>query len=231
MTADKLLTPALTVFEQMALDEWLASHQPSRPLLRFYHWTAGEAVTFGYAQGARSVRTQTPPHVPICRRPTGGGMVRHGADLTFSFIFPSRVLRPKDIYFQLHSAVEQALLQTDLLTATRQGAVAPQAYAPMQQGAAAGCFACPVEDDLLADGRKILGGALRRFGPVVLYQGSLQCERARTDTAFRRAVEQAASHMSGCRFATRMIDEQELAAARQLARRQYETDEWNQKFL
>ena len=72
-----LQTPALSVFEQMALDEVLARAPLAEPLLRFYRWTPGPAVTFGYAQFYDFVRRGVPAQAgPLCRRPTGGGLVQ-----------------------------------------------------------------------------------------------------------------------------------------------------------
>ena len=228
--AENLLTPALTVFEHMALDEVLALEKKQEPILRFYHWTQGPAVTFGYSQFYNSVCGQVKAaHGPLCRRPTGGGIVYHGADLTFSLVFASNA-RPAEIYAQLHGAIEKALAQADLQS-TRQGIVNPAAYAPAANGIASGCFANPVKDDLLINGHKILGGAIRRFGTRVLYQGSLQCPQARTNPAFRRAVMQGAQNMLQVCFETRPISAETLERVRQLAGAQYQTGNWIKKFV
>ena len=229
--AERLLTPALTVFEHMALDEVLVHSDTPGPVLRFYHWPPGPAVTFGYSQFYRSVQNQVAPDKgPLCRRPTGGGIVYHGQDLTFSLVFESN-LRPAEIYAQLHGAIEQALLQGHILQSTRQGAVPAAAYAPATNGIANGCFANPVQDDLLSGGQKILGGAIRRFGTRILYQGSLQCKDARTNPAFRRAIEQGVQQLSGAGFETRPLPEELLKRAGALAAQQYASTAWTKKFV
>ena len=230
--ATSLLTPALNVYEQMAVDETLARESVAEPVLRFYHWTAGPAVTFGYAQFYELVRQQVPLQAgPLCRRPTGGGLVFHGQDLTFSLIFPSETLRPQVMYARLHGAIEQAFVQAGMIQPVRQKPVAPAAYAPQQNGIASGCFARPVEDDLLADGHKILGGALRRFEKVTLYQGSLQVPGARSQVLFRRAIVAGLEKLWGISFQTEAISAPLLAAAKQLALTVYQTDAWTKKFL
>ena len=228
--AQNLLTPALSVFEQMAVDEVLAQSVGSEPILRFYHWKEGAAVTFGYSQFYSSVQAQCKTtNGPLCRRPTGGGIVYHRTDLTFSLIFESD-LRPAEIYAQLHGAIEQALLQAQVQS-VRQGHVAAQAYAPAQNGVANGCFANPVQDDLLVNGHKILGGAIRRFGNRILYQGSLQCTNARTNPVFRRAVAQGAEQMLRVTFKTATINADVLHQAKMLAVNQYQTMAWTEKFV
>ncbi|WP_458401476.1 lipoate--protein ligase family protein [Candidatus Avelusimicrobium sp.] len=228
----QLLTPALNVYEQMALDDTLAHHAlADGPVLRFYHWVAGDSVTFGYGQFVQSVKKQCPASSgPICRRPTGGGIVFHGEDLTFSLIFKNISARPKEIYALLHGAIENALLENGSMDILRQGQVEAQAYAPTQNGLASGCFVNPVENDLLSGGRKILGGAIRRFGEAVLYQGSLQCPHARSNVLFRRAVAQGAARFLQEPFAVFPAQESFLAQARKLAKTQYETLAWNEKF-
>ena len=229
--ATQLLTPALNVFEHMALDEVIAHQNSSEPVLRFYHWAAGAAVTFGCSQFYTSVRGQVgSKNGPLCRRPTGGGMVFHKDDLTFSLVFTSS-LRPAEIYARLHGAVEQALWQAELAKSVRQAAVPAAAYTPAEQGIARGCFASPVQDDLLVDGQKILGGAIRRFDKTVLYQGSLQCAGARTNPLFRRAIGQAAGKMLSVSFQTAPVTAPVLQQAKQQAVCQYQTRQWTEKFL
>ena len=72
----------------MALDEALLAHAArlGRPVLRCYGWTE-PAATFGYFQKFAEVAQATPLR-PLVRRPTGGGIVPHAADWTYSVTFP-----------------------------------------------------------------------------------------------------------------------------------------------
>ena len=228
-----ITTPALSVFEHMALDEVLVHTCGNKMLLRFYNWQPGPAVTFGYAQSAREVRQELAARNftgALCRRPTGGGVVYHTDDVTFSLIFPSKS-RPADIYKQLHQAV-QTSLQADGLDAQLFSHKLPaSAYAPSQQHRANACFINPVENDLLGeDGQKMLGGAIRRFAQTVLYQGSLQVPNARTTPAYQKAVIQAVRRFLATDLHIIPADLACLAQARQLARTQYNTPAWTEKF-
>jgi len=72
----------------MALDEALLENvsRLGKPVLRFYGWT-GPAATFGYFQKISEAERAT--HLrPLIRRPTGGGIVPHDADWTYSAVFP-----------------------------------------------------------------------------------------------------------------------------------------------
>jgi len=72
----------------MALDEALLENvaRLDSPVLRFYGWTE-PAATFGYFQKYAEVERAT-LLCPLIRRPTGGGIVPHDADWTYSIAFP-----------------------------------------------------------------------------------------------------------------------------------------------
>ncbi len=226
-----LTTPALDVFEQMALDESAVHAHDGGFWLRFYRWTPGDAVTFGYAQPRALVLKQAAEQGvrgPAVRRPTGGGVVFHQGDLTFSCVFRS-VLRPVEIYERLHGAVRSKLAEITRVDVW--GHTPAGAYAPALNGAAGACFSNPVENDLLAgDGHKILGGAIRRFGNTVLYQGSLQLPGARENAALKRAVITGLADGFGARFSARAAEADLLARARRLAHTCYQSEAWNGKF-
>ena len=57
-------------------------------IFRRYGWNAPE-ITFGYGQKADWVCDETGSSIDsITRRPTGGGIVRHGTDLTYCLVAP-----------------------------------------------------------------------------------------------------------------------------------------------
>src|SRR5690349_5464521 len=72
----------------MALDEALleAAATIGGPVMRFYGWTE-PAATFGYFQKFEEIAAWTTLR-PLIRRPTGGGLVTHDADWTYSVIIP-----------------------------------------------------------------------------------------------------------------------------------------------
>src|SRR5690606_34991168 len=76
--------------ENMATDFMLLQRYPVAAVrLRHYDWHR-PAFTFGYSQKIAFVRTQMPADEPIelCRRPTGGGVVDHHDDWTYSLVIP-----------------------------------------------------------------------------------------------------------------------------------------------
>ena len=180
-------TPALDVFEQMAFDEALAQSQPTAFCLRFFRWQ-GAGLTFGYAQRIREVERALPKGVGenYTRRPTGGGIVPHFDDLTFSCVFPEDgVLRPLELYRRLHSAIWAGLCEAglDAQLCAKGGSTAPRGPEGASQ-----CFQKPVALDIVLGDGKILGGAIRRTGTTVLYQGSLQLPGARAQADVLEAL-------------------------------------------
>ncbi|MGB8340639.1 MAG: hypothetical protein WCE51_03540 [Chthoniobacterales bacterium] len=150
----------------MAIDEALLE-QATLPVLRFYGWRR-PSLSFGYfgkfAEFAKETKTRE-----LVRRWTGGGSVWHGEDLTYALITPASdpasAHGPTFIYAALHGAIRDALLIEG--TETQLAADA----APKVSDA---CFANPVRDDVMHEGRKIAGAAQRRTRGGFLHQGSIQ---------------------------------------------------------
>jgi lipoate-protein ligase A len=169
-----LLNKAFDGPMQMALDEVLL-RSVLRPTLRIYAWGAA-CVTFGYFQKVAEVR-QTHPEIPLVRRWTGGGMVEHGNDLTFSLMVPKgdpvSALPPAHFYKKLHARVA-GWLNSAMATTVPAGIPAVRLAGVGDLLTGPSCFSAPAPDDLLMGGNKILGGAQRRSNSALMYQGSLQ---------------------------------------------------------
>jgi lipoate-protein ligase A len=104
----------------MALDEALLESMPrlGRPVLRLYGWTE-PAATFGYFQKYADVERAT--HLrPLIRRPTGGGIVPHDADWTYSLAFPPghewHSLKAEESYRRVHEWIQKAFTKLDMTT-------------------------------------------------------------------------------------------------------------------
>lgn len=174
----------------MRMDAWLLSTAGDRPpLLRFYGWTE-PAASYGYFQRADRVASMTQLR-PLVRRPTGGGLVPHDADWTYSLSFPPLhwwyALSAKESYQLVHEWVSEAFSQLGVRTE-----LSPSC-ATDEPGK---CFAGAVASDVLRNGRKIAGAAQRRSRDGLLIQGSVQSdgiptarnewERAMLDVAIAR---------------------------------------------
>ena len=153
----------------MALDEALLEAMPrlNKPVLRFYGWNES-AASFGYFQKYAEIERVTLLR-PLVRRPTGGGLVPHDADWTYSVIFPTRhewySVRATESYRRMHQWIEAAFAKLHV----------PTELAGSSQKAQPGqCFAGHEQFDLLWEGQKIAGAAQRRARSGLLIQGSVQ---------------------------------------------------------
>ena len=157
----------------MALDEALleASSRLQHPVLRFYGWTA-PAASFGYFQKYSSVERATLLR-PLVRRPTGGGIVPHDADWTYSFAVPPghewHSLAAIDSYQRIHEWIRDAFAKLKIQTALASDK--KSAGGPDLPGE---CFTGHEKFDLLWHGKKIAGAAQRRNKLGLLIQGSVQ---------------------------------------------------------
>ena len=104
----------------MALDEALlhAAQRLGRPILRFYGWSE-RAASFGYFQKYVEIERMTPLR-PLVRRPTGGGLVPHDADWTYSLVFPPLHdwygLSASDSYRRVHEWIGAAFTRLGFIT-------------------------------------------------------------------------------------------------------------------
>lgn len=209
----------------MAFDEALLEAAPrlGRPVLRFYSWTQ-PAASFGYSQHFRDVAQLTPLR-PLVRRSTGGGLVPHGADWTYSLVFPPshawHALRAAESYRQLHAWLKAsfARLRVDTELAAR-----ARKESPGQ------CFAGPEQADLLWRGRKIAGAAQRRTKAGLLIQGSIQPQPegiAKID--WQQAVCDEAGERFHARWEPLERDPAIWERAEELARGKYSKDEYTRR--
>jgi lipoyl(octanoyl) transferase len=213
----------------MALDEALleAVARLGRPVLRFYGWTE-PAASFGYFQKHADVEALTPLR-PLVRRPTGGGIVPHDADWTYSAAFPPGhewyELAAIESYRRVHEWIQAAFTR---LTVPTEVALAALRAGPGQ------CFAGHEQFDLLWRGRKIAGAAQRRRRDGLLIQGSVQPPRlspplARSD--WEAAMLDTARHRDASPVAweTLPLETALSARTRELVETKYLKAEYNQR--
>ena len=152
--------------ENMARDEALLRlGRVGHPILRTYSWSE-PAVSLGYFTAFAEARKLYPDPV-LVRRWTGGGLVEHFHDWTYSVIFPIPVpaLNNSALYASIHGALVSALCSSGI-----QAELVPNPD-PTPNAA---CFARAVRFDVRFAGQKIAGAAIRRHRTGVLLQGSVQ---------------------------------------------------------
>jgi lipoyl(octanoyl) transferase len=161
----------------MALDEALLENvsRLGKPVLRFYGWTE-PAATFGYFQKFSEVERATLLR-PLIRRPTGGGIVPHDADWTYSFVVPPNYewysLAAIESYRRIHEWIQNSF--TKLKIETELAACCRKAEGGRRKAEiSSACFIGHEKSDLLWRGKKIAGAAQRRNKSGLLIQGSVQ---------------------------------------------------------
>ena len=165
----------LTASENMAKDLFLLSqlYNTSSPLLRFYAWKHPSA-TYGHFIDPWKLLNQEKvlaASLDLAKRPTGGGVIFHAFDLTYSFFLPSTSpafsKKTKHNLEWIHgivaSAIEKTIGEKCSLVPSHCGEGTRPTF----------CMAEPVCFDILVDGKKVAGGAQRRTKQGFLHQGSI----------------------------------------------------------
>jgi len=196
----------------MAIDEVLLSNAQSA-ILRFYRWSA-PSVSFGYFVRFAEAYAIAGNRA-IVRRWTGGGIVPHDQDLTYSIMIgvtdDAFALPSKIIYQRVHSALGNALREIGIVSALVETETSKTSDA---------CFANPVVSDVMEGGRKIAGAAQRKTRGGLLHQGSIQ--RANLDERFRIVF----ARLLGNRTVAGEIEVAVLSMAEELAATKYATEAW-----
>jgi lipoyl(octanoyl) transferase len=150
----------------MAIDEALLFAETNGdPILRCYCWRA-PSVSFGYFTHWKSVVDRY-RQWDLVRRWTGGGIVEHAGDFTYSLILPAgkRLLANRDLYSVVHTAIAKVLrAQGHKVGLTKTEDTLPSDA----------CFERAVEFDVKLEQLKVAGAAIRRHRRGVLLQGSIQ---------------------------------------------------------
>ena len=208
----------------MALDEALLESvwRLRKPVLRFYSWSE-PAATFGYFQKFSEVGRAT--HLrPLIRRPTGGGIVPHDADWTYSFIVPPNhewhLLKAEESYRRIHEWIKRAFAKLKVETE----------LAPCCKKTAPGqCFEGHEKFDLLWNGKKIAGAAQRRNKFGLLVQGSVQPPSMVAQSGWENAMREVARENFRVEWSEFPPDTVFHARADELALTKYSLNGYNRK--
>ena len=251
-------TGALSGPENMAVDEALLNfHKPGRPVFRVYGWEPG-ALSIGRFQNAKNaldLEACRRSGIPFVRRITGGGIIHHHDELTYSLVCSQEDIASgvsvkesfRILCGFLLSFYEKIGLNADF---------AVNAFPGSRLGVpAAFCFAGKEEYDITVNGRKIGGNAQRRFKNIIFQHGSIPLRLSREESASYLAEKSAGLDMTAVcleelgvdletralktilreavqsHFKTGLSDQElsseETAAVKTLLENKYSTDRWN----
>jgi lipoyl(octanoyl) transferase len=173
----------------MAADQYILSetHKDDTIFLRFYTWKY-PSITLGYMQQPKeTLRLDmcTSDNVEWIRRPTGGRAVLHKGDLTYSCIFPKSTSflgsSVKESYAAITACLKNGFNKAGIPVNTHDSyddllAVKREIKLP--------CFLAPNRDEIMVDGRKLVGSAQKRTTIGVLQHGSIPISSGFADLPF-----------------------------------------------
>src|SRR6266481_1569788 len=211
----------------MAIDEALLEYA-AVPSIRFYRWHS-PALSFGYFGKFAHVACYAGER-DLVRRWTGGGIVFHGDDLTYSIVVPANDKAFSEssmsIYEKVHRALCDAVEGNGKRAVVAGGGDPGGAADAIRTAFSAGgynCFANPVRADVMVDGRKIAGAAQRRTRRGLLQQGSIQGVDLENGLSERFALELS----NNCQ--PQSLPKAVRCRAREIAAQKYGAEAWLRK--
>lgn len=162
----------------MAVDDFLlrkVEREEPLTVLRFYRWLR-PTISLGFYQDiSRVVNLEfcTAGGIDIVRRPTGGKLVLHDREVTYTVassdagVFTETL---RDSYRRISLALVKGLELMGLKA--RLADSSPREYVRGSMP----CFAFPARDEVEVGGRKIIGSAQKRTGRFFIQHGSIPLE-------------------------------------------------------
>ncbi len=210
-----LIHGAASPARNMAVDEALL-REVREPVLRLYEWSV-PAISLGYFQPAALAGDRS-----FVRRYTGGGLVDHARDVTYTIVLPRAhpwmELSMPESYRLIHEGVRAALAACGIASELTPAARAVESDA---------CFAKPVRFDLVSDAGKLSGAAQRRTREGLLHQGSILLPNPARNADLRRAFAPAFLARLDLAASPGELTSAESARAIHLENDRYATEAWN----
>lgn len=190
----------------MAADELLAAESLRRGalLVRLYGWETTTISLGAFQRHEDALAAAEIEGLPLVRRPSGGGAIVHGSDLTYAAAVPKAHFwgsSPQSLYDAFHEALVQTLAASGVDAALWRPSQPSSVHANDDSHANDESFFCfdrRASGDVIfrpepaapggqaSRGQKIMGSAQRRLEGAVLQHGSLLLRR-NTDVGGRAA--------------------------------------------
>ncbi len=166
-------------FTNMAFDEAILRGyelHSSPPTLRIYGWKPS-GISLGYSQDPEEVldiEACLNESMPFVRRITGGGIILHGDELTYSLVcskedlrLPARVVSSYKIICSFLISFYKALgIEAEFASDSSSDETHPQRPSAL-------CFAAKEKYDIVINGKKIGGSAQKRSKDIIFQHGSI----------------------------------------------------------
>jgi lipoate-protein ligase A len=160
----------------MAVDETLLleyQKHVSMPTLRIYGWAA-PAVSIGHSQDPHrllNLETLDEKKVPLVRRPTGGGILFHDNEITYSVIASASDFSATNSVRDSFKKITGFLIEAYKMMGIQAGFSGTRPGEPHRLEEF--CLARKEEYDIIAGGKKIGGNAQRRLHQTILQHGAI----------------------------------------------------------
>ncbi|MFC1566476.1 biotin/lipoate A/B protein ligase family protein [bacterium] len=209
----------------MALDETLLQNYTDTPILRFYTWQS-KCYTFGYSQRVNKYKAKWQDEkLEAIRRPTGGGIVKHEQDISYSIICPvdyNEYTQDLDVsYKYFHECIIEGLKKMNIEAELKTDTVKKESKNYF-------CFESPVLSDIFYRGKKIVGSAQKRVSGLILQQGSIFLPHVE-DLEYNALTDGFKNRMN-ISFDSYVLDHKMQQLVEKLNESKYKKEEWNFKY-
>ncbi len=226
----------LDAYTNMAIDEavFLMREKLGLPTtLRFYSWKPA-AVSIGYFQKIEdpSLEEYKRQKITIVRRFTGGGAILHRNEITYSLACSTHEFPTfKDI-----TKTQQLVHEAIILGLQNLGINAGLERKEIERPDPYFCFVSPSKNDVVDDGRKIVGSAQRRRNRAFFQHGSILMDNKITPKSSKQKKDRGKIINSlilgfekklGIRLLPGQLTKEELKLSQELRQIKYSTRNWN----
>ena len=246
-----LFTPDVDPYMNMAIDEALTRKcidSEDRPAtIRFYTWKE-TSCSIGYFQKMKDVlKNQNYKRIPVVRRPTGGGIVYHGNDITFSIVKKRMQPGRQENITSFYKLIGESLLRglerlgftCTFYLPEETSHRSAQERKPLNDNHTqqSFCSVTPTKYDIMIAGSKVAGYAARKSQGAVLCQGYLDVHK-RWKEQYNDSREKAIhllfdnlagsfKNVFGITLTSSQLTEEEMRLANKIRNKKYACDEWN----
>jgi len=203
----------------MALDEVLFNRYKNEPILRVYYWNS-LYTTVGYFQKAEDIAG-----TDFVRRFTGGLTVNHHNDISYSFIVSAEfwnIYNQKETYRNVHLAIQKVLDAFGINSMILHEKIGNVNNA---------CVQTFCENDLISNGRKIVGSCLRRRGNKLIVQGAIHINLSYSDRRiFSENFAKSLAELLKTDVKNESFVNDDIEYAKKIANEKYLSSHWNNMF-
>ena len=171
-------TGPLDPFSNMAFDETLLRGYECHgapPTFRIYGWEPA-GISLGFAQDPEKVLDLGACRrgsMPFVRRLTGGGMIAHGDELTYSFVCSKEDLGISGQIVSSYKTIASFLIRFYESLGINASFACDVPSDDILGVPSALCFSAKEKYDIVVDGRKIGGSAQKRSSSAIFQHGSI----------------------------------------------------------